>query len=57
MPLFPCGAIPHSSSSESPAEKMHAHLRSYYFCRQKSSTFFSQNSTIFVPFIIKYDYY
>ncbi len=31
MPLFSCGAIPHSISRESPTEKMHAHLRSFSF--------------------------
>ena len=29
MPFFSCGAIPHSISSESPSEKMHAHQRSF----------------------------
>ena len=33
MPLFPCGAIPHSISRESPTEKMHAHLRSFNVSR------------------------
>ena len=31
MPFFSCGAIPHSFNRESPAEKMHAHLRSFSF--------------------------
>jgi hypothetical protein len=34
MPFFSCGAIPHSISCESPAEKMHAHLRSFSFYRK-----------------------
>ena len=29
MPLFSCGAIPQAFSCESPAEKMHAHVRSF----------------------------
>jgi len=32
--VFLGGAIPHSFSSESPAEKMHAHLRSFSFYRK-----------------------
>jgi len=34
MPFFSCGAIPHSFNRESPAEKMHAHLRSFSFYRK-----------------------
>jgi hypothetical protein len=46
--VFPGGAIPHSISSESPAEKMHAHLRSFSFYRKIATKSKSKLYAIFI---------
>lgn len=49
MPFFSCGAIPHYISCESPAEKMHAHLRSFSIYRKIVTKIIAK----YMPFLIE----